>query len=492
MPRTGGLSKSRYVIGLQCPKRLWWTVHEPDAPELTVDGAPDPILERGERIGELARTYVPGGRLIDRPRHEIRQRVEATKQALADHVPAIYEASFLEDDIFVSVDILERRKRQFVLTEVKSTTKVKAEHLPDVAVQLHVLRRAGVPVERAEVMHLNRECRHPNLKKLFVRKAVTRRVGSHARAVPKRAGEMLSILAGPLPDHPIGAHCSDPYPCPFSARCGPELPEHHVGTLYGIRRKKVEALVADGIETIQQLPRGFATASVVKRQIKSVRKNDVIVERGLRRALRTLKRPIAFLDFETVLLAVPVWPGCRPYDQVPVQLSCHVLDKAGNLRHQAWLADGPEDPRQAFAQALVAACQGAATVVAYSAGFERGRIQELGEAVPALARDLAAIEGRLVDLLPIVRDHVYHPALRGSFSLKSVLPALVPGFGYEDLDIRDGAAAAIALEAVLFGAASAERERLRTDLLRYCERDTKAMVELHRRLESIVPSARTR
>src|SRR5580692_4940356 len=119
------LSKSRYITGLQCTKRLWWTVNEPDAPELADDGTADPRLARGERVGVLARTYVPGARLIDLPHHEVRQRVVATNAARAERVPAIYEASFLEDDIFVSVDILERPKRRFVLTEVKSTTKVK-------------------------------------------------------------------------------------------------------------------------------------------------------------------------------------------------------------------------------------------------------------------------------------------------------------------------------------------------------------------------------
>jgi hypothetical protein len=482
------LSKWRYVAGLQCPKRLWWTVHEHDAPELVDHEVADPILERGERVGVLARRYVPSGRLIDLPHHEVRQRVDATKAALAEGVPAIYEASFLEDDIFVSVDILERRKRRFVLTEVKSTTKVKPEHLPDVAVQLHVLRKAGIDVERAEIMHLNRSCRHPNLKKLFARKAVTKRVGPHARAVPKRAGEMLSMLSGPLPEYPIGPHCSDPYPCPFTERCWPDLPEHHVSTLYRIRRTTVDSLMTEGIETIDQLPRGFATAEVVKRQIKSVRTNKLVIERGLRRALRALRRPIAFLDFETVTLAVPVWEGCRPYDQVAVQLSCHVLDKSGELRHHEWLAEGSEDPRPAFVRALVAACDGAATVVAYFAGFEGGRVRELGAAVPEMAHELAAIEERLVDLLPIVREHVYHPAFQGSFSLKSVLPALVPSFGYEDLTIQNGSAAATALERVLFGADDEERARLRRALFRYCERDTMAMVELHRRLETISSS----
>ena len=106
--------------------------------------------------------------------------------------------------------------------------------------------------------------------------------------------------------------------------------------------------------------------------------------------------------------------------------------------------------------------------------------------MPALARELASIDERIVDLLPIVREHVYHPAFHGSFSLKSVLPALVPRFGYQDLNIQDGKAAATALERVLFGAGdTADRGALREELLRYCERDTMAMVELHRRLETL-------
>jgi hypothetical protein len=163
LPRAHRLSKSRYVAGLQCPKLLWWKVHEPDAPELAPEDNQEATLDRGERVGALARTYVPGGVLIDLPHYEVKERVAATAKALAAAAPVVYEASFLADDMFVSVDILERRKRGFVVTEVKSTTKLKKQHLPDVAVQVHVARRAGLRVDRAEVMHLNPACRHPRL-----------------------------------------------------------------------------------------------------------------------------------------------------------------------------------------------------------------------------------------------------------------------------------------------------------------------------------------
>ncbi|MGH9364297.1 MAG: DUF2779 domain-containing protein [Thermoanaerobaculia bacterium] len=486
------LSKSRYVSGLQCPKMLWWMVHEPDAPELAVSDELQVIFDRGQRVGELARTYVPGGVLIDFPHNEVERRAEATERALADGAQVVYEASFLEDGIFVAVDILERRRNGFALIEVKSTLDVKPEHLPDVAVQVHVARRAGLAVKRAEVMHLNRDCRYPDLSNLFVRERVTSLIRPALRAVPKQAPSLLPALAGPLPVVPTGPHCTTPRDCPFLQRCWPPLSEHHVSTLYGIRATKAAKLVADGHETLLDLPRNFAASGPARRQLRSARSGRVIVGRGLRRALSALKPPIAFLDFETVSPAIPVWNGCRPYQQVPVQFSCHVLKPEG-LEHHEWMAEGPGDPREEFARALIDACARARTVLAYNAPFERRCIAGLIDALPHLEAELAPLSRRIRDLLPIVRDHVYHPEFRESFSLKDVLPALAPELVYHDLKIQDGCSASAALEALLLDARTlsiAERQALRGDLLRYCERDTLAMVRLRERLLQLIGNRR--
>jgi hypothetical protein len=486
------LSKSRYLLGLKCPKLLWWTAREPDAPELAADTALETVFARGSRVGELARAHVPGGVLVDLPYHDVKARVKATAKALAEGARVVYEASFFQDDIFVSVDILERRRGALVLTEVKATLDVKDEHLADVAVQLHVLRRAGLAVRRAEVMHLNRECRHPDLSNLFVREAVTARLRKHISEVPKRAPGMLSGLGGELPVVATGQHCHQPYECPFIERCWPELPAHHVSTLYRIRSSRVAQFVADGVNTLHQLPRTFPLSDAARRQVRSVKTGKTIVERGLRRALKSLKLPLAFLDFETVNPAIPAWPGCRPYDQVPVQFSCHVLSKDG-LKHYQWIADGPEDPRAAFARALITACAKAKTVVAYNASFERRCVDALREVVPGLRRELGSLSERTLDLLAIVRDHVYHPDFGGSFSIKDVLPALIPTLGYDDLEIRDGGTASSALERLLLESDSfspGESDALKNHLLRYCERDTQAMVRLHQRLSQLarIPS----
>jgi hypothetical protein len=264
------------------------------------------------------------------------------------------------------------------------------------------------------------------------------------------------------------------------------LPAHHPSALYRISSKALAKLIDDGCESIHELPMDFRPGKVARRQIDSVRSGKLIVEDGLAEALHGIETPVAFLDFETIAPAIPAWPGCGPYHQVPVQFSCHVQDKNG-VRHHQWLASGTEDPRPAFAREVVAACAGARTILAYSAPFEKARLADVWKAMPALEPELSSVHARIQDLLPIVRNHVYHPDFNGSFSIKSVLPALIPDLGYEDLEIRDGGTAAAALEAILFDESldTAERNALREHLLKYCERDTYAMVRLYKRLREI-------
>jgi hypothetical protein len=254
--------------------------------------------------------------------------------------------------------------------------------------------------------------------------------------------------------------------------------------LYRISATKLGELREAGHQTVLDLPRDYPAMGVMRRQIESVRRRRMVVEPGLAEALAELEPPIAFLDFETVAPAIPVWPGCRPYEAIPVQFSCHRLGPRG-FSHHAWLADGPGDPRVPFARALLDACQGAQTVLAYHAPFERRCLEGLVQALPRLATPLRRLCNRVRDLLPIVRDHVYHPGFLGSFSLKDVLPALVPDLGYDDLAIQDGGTASATLEALLLGGDGmqlAERQRLRRALLRYCRRDTFAMVRLYQRM----------
>src|SRR6266487_2168858 len=489
LPAPPRLSKSRYLSGLQCHKQLWWRVHDPDAPELSPSAGQQNLFAQGREVGVRARQHVPGGQLIDLPFYQHDNMVAATREALQHDVPAIYEAWFLADDTYVGVDILERTARGYGVIEVKASNSRKPEHLPDAAVQVHVLRRAGLPVERAEVMHLNPQCRYPDLANLFIREDVTALVEGALIGVPDELAAQRAMLAGPVPDVPIGEHCTTPHDCPFIARCWPKTSDHPVSSLYRIDRKRALELEADGFATIYDLPSDLELSVIHARQVKAVQSGRMVVEPTLTKALAQYAAPLAFLDFETVSLAVPRWPECRPWQQVPVQFSVHMEERGRGLVHHQWITDGPEDPRPALAEALVAACTGARRVVAYHAPFERECIKRLREGVPHLDKELERIEKRLVDLLPVIRRHVYHPDFGGGFSIKKTLPALVPGLSYADLQVQDGEVATIELQRLMLRGAelpAGERAALRDALLRYCERDTWAMVKLLEKLRSLV------
>jgi predicted RecB family nuclease len=475
------------MAGLQCHKRLWWTVHEPNAPELEPDDALQALFDDGTRVGEAARTYVPGGVLIDLPYNAYAERIAATAAALERGAPVIYEASFSAGGVYVSVDILERRPESAHVIEVKSTTRVKEQHVPDVAVQAHVLGQSGVATARMEIMHLNKACAYSDLSTLFVRADVTEMAHDALGAIPGVIATQQAMLAGPLPEVPAGEHCRTPYECPFMARCWPDRPPHHISTLYSVGRRAF-VLEEQGYTTIHDLPGDVQLRAIQDRQRRAVQAGHLVVEPGLAAALRDFAPPIAFLDFETVGLPIPIWNGCHPYDAVPVQFSCHVEDAGGGVTHHEWLAEGPGDPRPALAERVIRACADARTVVAYSAGFERGCLERMAEALPALAAPLRHIADRLVDLLPVVRHHVYHPDFGGSFSLKSVLPAMVPELRYDNLAIGDGGTASLELERLLFQESELTpdaKAQLQRDLLRYCHQDTWGLVKILERLREL-------
>lgn len=215
------LSKSRFCTGLQCPRRLWWEVHERDAPELRPDPALQSVFDLGHQVGARARAAFPGGALIDLEPWQVSERVAATAAAIARGAPAIFEASFAAGGAFAALDVLERDPDGWTLVEVKATLRVKPQFLPDVALQLHAARSAGLPVRRAQVMHLARPCADDGSDAAFVRVDLTDAAEALAREVPRQLDALRAALAGPLPAVEPGARCVTPYACPFQGRCGP-------------------------------------------------------------------------------------------------------------------------------------------------------------------------------------------------------------------------------------------------------------------------------
>src|SRR5512143_4359597 len=146
------LSKSRFVTGCQCHKLLWWTVHEPNAAELQPDRVLQDLFDQGRQVGELARRRYPGGVLIDLPHTARTERVAATKDSLAQGSPAVFEATFIAQDTFVAIDLLQQEGDGYRLIEVKSSNSQKDEHIPDVADQAYLAAACRAAISSGEVL----------------------------------------------------------------------------------------------------------------------------------------------------------------------------------------------------------------------------------------------------------------------------------------------------------------------------------------------------
>jgi predicted RecB family nuclease len=482
---TTRLSKSRYLSGLQCPKRPYLEIH---ARELATpfDASTQAILDAGTEVGELARERYPGGVLVDVEYFKVEEGLARTAALLADPaVSVLYEGFIAFDDVVVRPDILVRiRGNRWRLIEVKSTAQAKPEHRDDLAIQAYVLTGAGLALEDASLMHVNTGYLYRggayDLQQLFQEADLTREVRDRQADVPVRLAVMRQTLAGEKP--PViepDDHCFAPYECPFWEHCTKDKPARWIYHLPGSRRA-YQDLVALGVQTIDEIPTGFPLQLIQQR----VKDNVEWVGPGLRAALATVEYPVHHLDFETVGSAIPLYPNTRPYQSVPFQWSNHIETADGQLRHDAYLCPDAWDPREELAVALLKSVGARGSICTYT-GYEHGVLTGLAEALPHLRAELLRVCDRLWDLHPVVKAHYYHPAFHGSYSIKAVLPAVAPHLAYDDLEIQEGAMASLQFYRMAFGDADAdEKARIRTALLKYCERDTLAMVELRRALRT--------
>ncbi|MBM4138724.1 MAG: DUF2779 domain-containing protein [Nitrospira sp.] len=483
------LSKSKFLAGLQCHKRVYLDVHHPDwaAP-------PDPsmqaVLEMGTELGVLARSRFSGGLLIDEGYRQREAALAHTVAALADpDVSAIFEGAFEHDGVLVRVDILERTARteedgpSWRLIEVKSSSRVKDVHLADLAIQSDVLQGCGITLSAVCLMHINTgyvyEGGGIDVGRLFVIDDVTDAVMRRRVNVSAQVAEMKALLLEHVPPAvEPGPHCQSPYECPFWKHCTKDKPARWIYHLPG-SKQLVTGLLEQGITTIDEIPSGIRL-SVSQRRVKD---NMEWVSTKLGAALQSIQYPVHHVDFETVMLAAPRVPSTRPYQAIPVQWSNHIEDESGTVIHQEFLHEEPTEPRKRWAEALIESLGKHGSICVYST-YEEAMIRQLAEAFPEFRFAFQPILKRLWDLHLIVKDHYYHPGFNGSYSMKSVLPVLAPSLAYDDLRIREGGQAAAEYYRMVFVETDwVERAAIRDALFRYCERDTFAMVELRRVLK---------
>lgn len=474
MSHTPLLTKSRYMIGRQCEKRLYLDVLERGlgiGPLPTA--AQQAMLGRGVEVGKLARSRYRGGVLIDTS--NMARALRLTQSAIDKRPPAIFEAAFEHAGVQVRVDVLQRFKDGWRLIEVKSSSSCKPEHIEDVGVQLYVLAGAGILVHDAGVLFLNGDyCRGMTLSRaeLFTYESVLADALELQKDIPESIIRFARVLrSASEPAIQPGAHCKKPHPCPHTTYCIPDS-----SPLSVLRIPGGGDLVKKGIELVSDVDPG-TLGPVQERARRALLEGKEQVEPDLGDALRTSTYPIYFLDFETFAPAIPRYEGTSPYQALPCQWSAHVLHQDDRMEHDEFLHIEDTDPRKAFVKSLLAAIGQEGAIYVYS-GYEKTQLEGLAKGFPRYAARLRAVIGRLHDLLKIIERSYYHPAFAGSFSIKKVLPALTTT-SYKDLAIQRGDEAQVAYERMIqLPAGYTEREGIATALLLYCKRDTRAMVDV--------------
>jgi hypothetical protein len=447
VPEKHILSKSTFLYGCQCVKRLWLHKYKPEERD-EMDETQAAVFQAGTDVGKLAERLFPGG--VDaRPSDTFsyQQSVVDTQRYIQEGKTIIYEAAFQFEGLLCAVDILVKQKNKWTAYEVKSTTSVKDYMYQDAAFQYYVISNSGLPLEDFHIVHLNNQYIRKgdlDVHALFIKVSVKEKILELQEMIAQKAIELKAVVANKkqMPLIEVGEHCDKPYACDFQGFCFADVSEEEPD--YG------------------------------KAQINKAAIQDF---------LKGLKYPLYFMDFETWSTAVPEQDGHWPYRQVCFQYSVQVQEKPnGPITESAYLAEGTHSSSLLFLENLLRDLDTKGSILVYNQTFENTRLKELASEYPQYEEQIEAVKNRVVDLMPIFRKHYRLPEMQGSYSIKYVLPALIPELSYDDLEIGNGGDASSAFYDLKNISDLEEIEKVRRNLLKYCGLDTWAMVKILEKL----------
>ena len=485
------LSKSKYLVGLQCLKLLWYNYNAKDKLP-SIDAKTQAIFDQGHEVGKLVQTLFPDG-ISAGEEADFKTVIDRTASLLSKRKP-IFEAGFLYKNTYARADILNPVKGgKWDIIEVKSSASIKDVNYYDVAFQRYCFEGAGIDISRCYLMYINNQyVRKGDIdpSQLFIKEDITDELEKYSRDIDGRLKKMCEVIASrKCPEIKIGLHCSDPYGCVLESECWKFLPDDNIFTLYRLKETDAFKLLDKGVLKISDIPDNVKLNANQIIQLECVRSGKAHINKaGIKDFLSQLQFPLYFLDFETFMSAIPPYDNSRPFRNIPFQFSLHRLEKLdSNPLHHAYLADGSKDPRPEILSRLKELLGKEGTIIAYNMSFEIARLKECAEAFPKYQKWVDRLIPRFTDLLTPFRSFdYYHPSQKGSAGIKKLAPPLV-GTSYDDMDIGEGGLASSEYVRVTFGKVlGSEKQRVYEALLKYCELDTQVMIDIVRALKKIV------
>ncbi len=483
------LSKSLFIRGLQCYKSLYLHKYHPELKD-EVSEEQEAKFQTGINVGVYAQNLFPDGVEIFWDDDSLSNQIKRTKAEIENGAKVIYEAAFSYDNVFVKVDILRRTELGWEIYEVKGSTGVKDVYYDDIAVQYYVLKGSGLPVSKTFLVHINNQYVRKGeieVDKLFTIQDLSNDIIEKQKSIKNEIEKMRRMLKSQEPNIDIGEHCTDPYDCDFCGYCWKHIPEDSIFNLKGHGPNKFD-LYRQGIIRLEDIPRDILPQNQGIQLEGTLNKKNITNKAAVKEFLDTLWFPICFLDFETTFMVpIPMFDETRSYQQVPFQYSLHYLEKENaELQHYEYLAPVHVDPRKELLENLLNKIPENACVLVYNKTFEIGVLNNLAKWFPEYSEQIENIVRNIRDLMiPFRRKDIYRWEMEGSYSIKYVLPALVPEMNYKEMEISDGGMASNAWLTMWELENLEEKERIRKALLQYCKLDTLAMVRIIEKLRGL-------
>jgi hypothetical protein len=446
------LSKSTFMAGIQCQKRLYLSKFRRDLLPEEVDEQQQAIFDAGIDTGLLAQQLFPNG--IDASPltpFDYQKSVKRTQSYLMTN-DVIYEACFQYEGALCAIDILVRKDDLWYAFEVKGTNSVKPQHITDAAFQYYVMTRSGLPLGDISIVHFNSSyVRRGDLdvQALFTATSVLNDVIEQQDSVKENIEVLKAMLAAKVePEIEVGTHCTNPYECPFIDHCWKDV----------------------AVEESEEL----STEATVDTS-------------SLQGFVSELKYPLYYFDFETAMYGIPPYDESSPWQALPFQYSLHKQQKPqSTCTHSEYIGDGKSDPREALILKLINDLGTKGTILAWHASFEISCLKGLIRNFPQYEKPLQSIIHRMVDLkIPFSKKWIDIPACKGSASIKVVLPVFIPELSYEDLDIQEGMTASFVYSQLQYQD-EATQQTQQKQLLEYCKLDTFAMVRIFEKINQSI------
>jgi hypothetical protein len=450
------------------------------------------IFKRGTDVGKLAQQLFPNG--IDASPvspFQYEKAVLLTNDLIAKKQKVIYEASFNYSDVLAVADIVVNEKSRLSVFEVKSSTSISETYIRDAALQYWVILNCGYKIQDFSITYINNQYVRKgdlDINELFITESVLKLILPLQKWVEENVIRFKKVLAKrSIPVIDIGEQCYDPYTCAFYEYCRKHIPENSVFDLSGIHLNKKYDLYRNGIVKLEDIPNDADLSKNARLQLDVYKsKKDLIDKKAIKEFLSDLNYPLYFMDFETFQPAVPMFDNSKPYMQIPFQYSLHYKkNQTSKIEHFEFLAETGADPRIKFVENLLRDTKGQGDILTYNKSFEILRLKEIAEAFPKYKKEIEERISRVKDLMiPFQKKYYYTYKMQGSYSIKYVLPALIPELSYEKLTIREGALASIAIEILFYETDLMRIADTRQHLLEYCKLDTLGMVKILEKLEN--------